>query len=100
MAIVNLPLPYTLLNGQIADASQVMADLLYIANQINANQGVSGTVKVTGNSTLQSYLATVLVPGTGISLTVTNVGGAEQLQIDSTAGLFSLAEAQAAAVSL
>jgi hypothetical protein len=100
MAVVNLPLPYTLVNGQIADASQVMADLLYIANQINANQGVSGTVKVTVNSTLQSYLASVMVAGTGISLTVLNSGGAEQLQVTSTAGIFSLAEAQAAAVAL
>ena len=100
MSVVPLPLPYTLANGSLADATQVMADLLYICNAINQNAGVSGTVLNSINSTLQSYLSTVLVAGTGISLVTLNPGAAEQLQVNSTAGLFSLANAQAAAVSL
>ena len=100
MTIVPLPLPSQLINGQIADATQVMADLLYIANAINNNQGVSGTVLNSAASTLQGYLSQVLVPGTGISLTTLNPGGAEQLQVTSTAGIVSLAMIQAAAISI
>ncbi len=100
MTIVPLPLPSQLVNGQIADATQVMADLNYIANAINNNQGAAGTVKVTPASTLQSYLSSVIVAGAGIGVTVLNPGGAAQLQITSTAGIFSLARAQAAAISI
>lgn len=35
--IVTLPLPYQLMNGTVADATQVMGDLNYIATQVNAN---------------------------------------------------------------
>lgn len=98
-SVITLPLPYTLTNGQLADASQVMADLLYICNSINQNAGTPGTVLNSVNSNFQSYLSSVLVAGTGISLITLNPGGAEQLQVSSTAGLFSLAQAQAAAVS-
>ena len=98
--IINLPLPFTLANNTLADATQVMADFLYIVSQVNANAaGVSGTVQVDANSTLSGYLSQVLVPGTGIAFNLLNPGGPEQLQVVSTAGIFSLAQATAAALS-
>lgn len=36
-------LPYTLVNGTIADATQVMGDLNYIVSQVNANAGAAGS---------------------------------------------------------
>ena len=96
MSIVNLPLPYQLTNGTVADSTQVMADLNYIANSVNANVGTQGRVYVSATSTLLGYLAQVLVAGSGVTLTTLNPGGAEQLQVTSTATSVALAQVQAA----
>lgn len=98
--IITLPLPYQLLPDTLADATQVMGDLNYIASQVNANTPTPGTVKVTANSTLQSFLGTVMSPGSGITFTVLNPGAAEVLQVSSNAANVQLAAVQAAAVSL
>lgn len=42
MAIVTLPLPIQLLNGQIADGGQVMSDLNAIASNVNSNAAKNG----------------------------------------------------------
>lgn len=100
MTIVALPLPYQLTPNTLADATQVMADLNYIATQVNANSSVAGTVKVTAASTLQSYLQAVLSAGSGITFTLLNPGGAEQLQISSNAASVQIAVIQANALCL
>lgn len=100
MSIVPLPLPFQLANNTLADATQVLADLNYIANAINSNAGVAGTVKNSSASTLQSYLASILVAGSGIALATLNPGGAEQLSVSSTAAALTLAQIQAAAASI
>lgn len=98
--IVVLPLPYTLTPNTLADADQVMADLNYIANQVNNNSPAAGTVYVSASSTLLGYLAQVLVAGSGITLTTLNPGGAEQLQVTSTAAQVQLATITAACCCL
>jgi hypothetical protein len=48
MAIVSLPLPYQYANGQTIDASQQMANLNQIANNVNANAlAADGSVQAT-----------------------------------------------------
>lgn len=97
--LVTLPLPYQLLPDTLADATQVMGDLNYIATQINANMPTPGQVKATANSTLMGYLQQVLSAGSGITFTLLNPGAAEQIQISSSAATVQLAQMQAAAVS-
>lgn len=97
--IVPLPLPYQLTPNTLADATQVMADLNYIAQQVNTNSATAGTVKVTSTSLLNSYLTNVVTAGSGISLSVTNPSGAAQLVITSSAATVQLAQIQAAACS-
>lgn len=46
-AVIVGPLPVTLLNGTTADATQVMADLNWIVNQVNANAAVAANTAVT-----------------------------------------------------
>lgn len=94
---VTLPLPYQLTPNTLADADQVMADLNYIATQINSNLPAAGQVAVSSASTLLGYLSQVLSAGTGITLTILNPGGAEQLQITSTAAQVQLRTITAAA---
>lgn len=55
-------LPYQLLNGQNADASQVMADYNYIISQVNANAAKAGP---NSNITSLSGLVIPLSPGQG-----------------------------------
>lgn len=97
---VTLPLPYQLTPGTLADADQVMADLNYIAGQINSNLPAAGQVAVSSSSTLLGYLASVLVAGTGITLTTLNPGAAEMLQVSSSAAQVQLATITAAACCL
>jgi hypothetical protein len=58
--IVPLPLPSQLANGQLADAGPVMANLNYIANQVNANVSPTST-----------YIAAGGVGGTANAITLT-----------------------------
>lgn len=99
-AVVTLPLPYQLTPNTLADADQVMADLNYIANQVNANIPASGQVRVSPVSTLLGYLTTVLSAGSGVTFTIQNPGGAEVLQISSNAAQAQLATITAAALCL
>ena len=55
-------LPYQLLNGQNADASQVMANYNYIISQVNANAAKAGA---NSNITSLSGLVVPLSPGQG-----------------------------------
>ncbi len=73
--IVTLPLPITLLNGTLADAGQVMSDLLAIASNVNANAAKNGV-----NSDITALTALVsIAPGltiTGATITAsTFIGG-------------------------
>lgn len=75
MAIVTLPLPIQLLNGNIADAGQVMTDLNAIASNVNANAAKNGV-----NSDITSLTALIsIAPGltiTGATITSSSfVGG-------------------------
>jgi len=83
--VVTLPLPYTLTPNTLADADQVMADLNYIAGQVNANLPTAGAVYVSGTSTLLGYLSQVMAAGSGITFTVLNPGAGEILQVNSNA---------------
>lgn len=58
MAIVALPLPIQLVNGNIADGGQVMTDLNAIASNVNANAAKNGT-----NSDITSLTALISVTG-------------------------------------
>lgn len=98
--VVALPLPYILTPNTLADADQVMADLNYIANQINSNTPDFGKVYVSGASTLLGFLSQVVSAGSGITLTILNPGAGELLQISSNAAEAQLATITAAALCL
>ena len=90
MAIVGT-LPVTLANGTTADASQVMSELNFIANQVNANAvpatGASPTfaaVTVTGTSTLTG--AASISTAAQLNLTVTSSGGSCYARFVKNAG--------------
>lgn len=100
MAIVVLPLPFQLTPNTLADADQVMADLNYIANQVNTNVQQPGRVYVSSASSLLGYLNQVLSAGSGVTFTIVNPGGAEVLQISSNAAQVQLATITAAALCL
>jgi hypothetical protein len=75
MAIVTLPLPILLLNGNVADGGQVMTDLNAIASNVNANAAKNGV-----NSDITSLTALVsIAPGltiTGATITASSfIGG-------------------------
>ena len=61
MSIIS-SLPYTLTNGQTADATQVMANFNQIVNNVNANAAASGA---NADITSLSALTTPLTPGQG-----------------------------------
>lgn len=98
--VVPLPLPYQLTPNTLADATQVMADLNYIANQINGNTPDFGKVYVSGSSTLLGYLSQVLTPGSGITMAILNPGSGELLEISSNAAQVQLATITAAVLCL
>lgn len=55
MTIIS-PLPFTLQNGTPADATQVMADLNHIVDQVNLNAAEGYIGSIIGKSTAQSIL--------------------------------------------
>lgn len=61
--IVTLPLPITLLNGTVADAGEVMSDLLAIASNVNANAAKNGV-----NNDITSLTALISI-APGITIT-------------------------------
>jgi hypothetical protein len=71
-------LPYTFVNGQVADANQVMANFNFIVNSTNSNAANGG---INTNITQLNALTTPLTPAQGgtsvyIGGTSTNVGNA------------------------
>lgn len=69
MAIIG-SLPYTLVNGTTADATQVMADFNWISSQVNANgvpatgpATITGNLSVSGSVNAASGLTTTLQDG-------------------------------------
>lgn len=65
-------LPVTLANGTTADASQVMADLNYIVNQVNANAVAEGEDVTFGTVEAASLTSTGAISGTSITTTALN----------------------------
>jgi hypothetical protein len=63
MAIVGLPLPIQLINGNVADGGQVMTDLNAIASNVNANAAKNGV-----NSDITALLALTTI-ATGVTIT-------------------------------
>ncbi len=98
--IITLPLPYQLTPNTLADATQVMADLNYIASQVNANTQTPGTVAASVNSTLLGFLNQVISAGSGITLTLRNPGAAEYIEISSNAASVQIATIQANAACI
>src|SRR5208282_1765133 len=97
MSIITLPLPNQLADGQIGDAVPLMADLNYIANQVNANAqplaagpvlaqwqylGVNGTfISTTSFSVTGNYTAILTA---GQKLQTINTGGTVYSYVNST----------------
>src|SRR3974390_3267293 len=84
-------LPYTFVNGQVADANQVMANFNFIVNSTNANAANSG---INTNITQLNALVTPLTPAQGgtsiyVGGTSTNSGNAYTIGSPSPTG-FSL----------
>lgn len=85
MSIVSLPLPQQLVNGNVADGGQVMADLNAIASNVNANAAKNGVNSdITSLTALTSITSTLTITGWSINnstlTTPTIIGGL----IDST----------------
>ena len=79
------PLPVTLVNGTIADANDVMSDLQWIANQVNANASAgAGTIarNILYNGSMQ--LAQRIGTGT-VTVTGTKAYGLDRWQVASGA---------------
>lgn len=89
MAIVTLPLPIQLINGNVADGGQVMTDLNAIASNVNANAAKNGVnnditsltallsigagLTITGASILSSSFTNGTIVGSTIDATTTGV---------------------------
>lgn len=67
MAIVTLPLPIQLINGNIADGGQVMTDLNAIASNVNSNAAKNGV-----NNDITSLTALVSI-APGLTITGANI---------------------------
>lgn len=73
-------LPFTLTNGTVADATQVMADFNQIVNNVNANAAKNG---VNSDITALSALATPITPtqgGTSVFIATGTAGGSANAQ--------------------
>lgn len=85
MAIVTLPLPVQLINGQIADAGQVMTDLNAIASNVNANAAKNGVNNdITSLTALVSIVSGLTITGATISGSTFVNGSIVGSTIDST----------------
>jgi len=104
LAIVTLPLPIQLINGQVADGGQVQTDLNAIASNVNANAAKNGVnnditsltaltsvvsgLSITGASLLNCSFASGSIVGTTIDSTstgVTQAPGTSTTQLATTA---------------
>lgn len=70
-------LPVTLSNGTTADASQVMADLNYIVNQVNANALSTGATSMPNLASIGSVVTLVLTATGDPSFQITNTSNAD-----------------------
>ena len=85
MAIVQLPLPIQLINGQVADGGQVMADLNAIASNVNANAAKNGiNSDITQLTALLSIAAGLTIVGAMINSSTFTGGSIIGAAIDST----------------
>lgn len=69
MSIVTLPLPIQLINGTVADAGQVMADMNSIASNVNANAAKNGV-----NNDITSLTALISI-NSGLTITGATIFG-------------------------
>lgn len=85
MAIVSIPLPVQLINGNVADAGEVMSDLNALASNVNANAAKNGVnsditaltalisinsgVNINGASITNSTISTSVIDGTNTGVT-------------------------------
>jgi energy-converting hydrogenase Eha subunit H len=85
MAIIGLPLPIQLINGNIADGGQVQTDLNYIASNVNANAAKNGVNNdITALTALTSIVSGLSITGATITSS-TFTGGTITLSfIDGT----------------
>lgn len=70
MTIIS-PLPFTLVNGTVADASKVLADLQHIVDQVNANAsqiGSGGAISSVTVSGITANGSTITLPDGSIPL--------------------------------
>lgn len=68
MAIIALPYPIQLINGNVADGGQVQADFNYAASQVNANAAKNGV-----NSDISALTALVSI-NSGVTVTGWAIG--------------------------
>lgn len=104
MPIVTLPLPVQLINGNVADAGEVMTDLNAIASNVNANAAKNGVnsditalnalisiapgLTITGADIFNSDIVGGTMSGTALDGTVTGVTqptGTNTTQLATTA---------------
>lgn len=85
MAIVSLPLPIQLINGNVADGGQVMTDLNAIASNVNANAAKNGVNSdITSLTALISIAAGLTITGATITASTYNGGTIVGTSIDAT----------------
>lgn len=85
MAIVTLPLPVQLINGNVADGGQVMTDLNAIASNVNSNAAKNGVNSdITSLTAIVSIAPGLTITGASIALSSFNTGSIVASTIDST----------------
>lgn len=85
MAIVALPYPIQLINGNVADGGQVQSDLNYVASQVNANAAKNGVNSdITALTALLSISAGLTITGAFITASTINASSIIGSTIDGT----------------
>lgn len=85
MAIVFLPLPIQLINGNVADGGQVMTDLNAIASNVNANAAKNGVNNdITALLALTSIAAGLTITGAFITNSTISMSSIVGSTIDAT----------------
>lgn len=90
MAIVTLPLPIQLINGNVADGGQVMTDLNAIASNVNANAAKNGVNNdITALLALTTINPGLTITGATISGSTFNAGTITNSTITATGSVFT-----------
>lgn len=90
MAIVTLPLPIQLINGNVADGGQVMTDLNAIASNVNANAAKNGVNSdITALTAITSIAPGLTISGATISTSTFNAGTITNSTIVATGSIFT-----------